>query len=353
MYICGSKCMNGARGIYKEILKELKYQKRLDEINKIENNKNRKESISQLDKEINADVNDNEYRKIDSYIKATYKSLGVKAKLINEIEDEKVYIKLQNDLIELCKRVSYDKFYAWMIMDWKDYYKIKEKDTNELIKKIRYYIELKSIVMSVIEVTEEETIRNARKKYNNAVDMYKLMLKDIETIVQIETINSGKSNNRDGNYDVEKEAKNLLEKYKNIIKNINNFNDGNYYVKSKEDDMITVKRIERFFLINKFIISVDIYNEYKELREQYIDLYDNIKKTKKEEKYKLYEMIIMSDNPNIEKFVADELDLLQRCRCEYKKNPDIDIRECIVSHERAIEEEKMLCYENEFKEYDW
>ena len=93
--------MNGARGIYKEILKELKYQKRLDEINKIENNKNRKESISQLDKEINAEVNDNEYRKIDSYIKATYKSLGVKAKSINEIEDEKIYIKLQNDLIEL------------------------------------------------------------------------------------------------------------------------------------------------------------------------------------------------------------------------------------------------------------
>lgn len=349
--------MSGAREIYREIKKATKYCEKVEAIQKIENIQERAKAFKKMDKEISTnDTNDNEYRKIDECINATYISLGLEGKAINKIQDDNVYNKLKKDLIELCKKVSYDKFYLWMVTDWKDYFDIKENDDIEMSKKIEFYMELKSIVMSVIESTENNKhIKKAKNNYTNSMATFKKLLKEIEDIKRsiIVNDNMARDNVQIDADNLDDKAKSLLDKYRSLIENIDGFNENNYWIKSKGDDEIKIKKIDRYFSINRYAISIELYSKYIELKEQYTEITETQIKKENAEKYKMYESVIISDKPNLESYYGDELDLLQRCRKEYKSNPDIDILECIMRNEKMIEEEKNQYWKNNKSEYEW
>lgn len=345
--------MNSARDVYKEILKSLKYRKKIYEINEIQDKKRKKEQNDKLDKEVEVDVNNNEYRKIDAYIKSTYIALGVEPKTVKDIKDSNVYDKLKSDMIELCEKVSYDKFYAWMVEDWKDYYNIKGTSEDELTKKVKYYIGLKAIVLSIIKSTADDSnIRKAQLRYNNSLDMYQMMLKEIENIGRDSKKSRKQVYKVDSNYDINKIAGEKLIYYKNLCDNIDDFNNNNYYYKSVDEIKNEIKSIDRFFMINKNNIKDDLYNNYLNLKEQYKSIFDIEKETKINERYKLYEMIITSDNPNLDQFDYMEIDLLERCRREYVIDKNSDIRESIIRNEKIIKEERNRQFEEDSKS-DW
>lgn len=346
--------MSSVRDICIEIEKSLKYQNELDNINKCQKSEQKERENKKLKDKVNRELDSYYCKKLSDYIKATYVALGLNEKNIKEIKDENAYNKFKNDLIELCKMVSYDNFFTWMVRDWKSYYIIKAKNAEELTIKVEYYLKLKFIVLSLIKATENnDNIKIAQAKYNNSADMYKLMLKEITSIGESEKNKETKIHINEKKYDVEQNAKEALIKYKYIIENMDKFDERNYFIKSKAEDKRTIKSLDKFFLINKHAIPLDMYNSYLELKERYYCIESNITDDKKEERYRLYEIAIVSDNPNLEEYDYIELDLLQRCRREYKINQNIDIKECIKRNEKAIKDENIKLFDDRLVDFDW